>query len=282
MRMHPVRDRLYVGRMTRLAFPDYLDHIRIESARFRAALTDCDPAARVPACPDWDAADLLWHLAEVQWFWSRVVAGRPAGPDELTHPERPATYDGLLAAFDEYSAGLVATLEAADPAEAAWTWAPEQSVGFTFRRQAHEALIHRLDAEQTAGTVTALDATLDPALATDGVQECLAVMYGGCPDWGRFTPDGAHAHFDLTDVGTSLWVSIGRFDGKDPDTDVVHDEPDLSVVDDPGTEPDVLVRATAAELDAWLWKRAPQEAVSVTGDDAARAHLAGILGQGIN
>lgn len=45
--------------MTRLAFPDYLDHLRTESARFRAVLTDCDPAARVPACPEWDAGDLL-------------------------------------------------------------------------------------------------------------------------------------------------------------------------------------------------------------------------------
>ena len=39
----------------------------------------------------------------------------------------------------------------ADPAEPAWTWSAEQTVGFTLRRQAHEALIHRLDAEQTAG-----------------------------------------------------------------------------------------------------------------------------------
>jgi len=51
----------YVACMTRLEFPASLDHIRTESTRFRSVLADCDPAARVPACPDWDAADLVWH-----------------------------------------------------------------------------------------------------------------------------------------------------------------------------------------------------------------------------
>ena len=143
--------------MAKLEFSDYLRHIRDESHRFRDVLSDCDPRSRVPSCPDWNASDLLWHLADVQWFWARDVRTRPDSPGEdLQHPERPTSYDGLLAAFDESSAALVAELEAADPAETAWTWASEQSVGFIFRRQAHEALIHRLDAELTAGSVTPL------------------------------------------------------------------------------------------------------------------------------
>ena len=36
-------------------------------------------------------------------------------------------------------------------ASEAWTWSTDQTVGFIVRRQAHEALIHRLDAELTAG-----------------------------------------------------------------------------------------------------------------------------------
>ena len=68
--------------MEPLPFPAYLDHIRTESARFREVLADCDPAARVPACPDWDAADLLWHLTTVQAFWAKVVSTRPEPADE--------------------------------------------------------------------------------------------------------------------------------------------------------------------------------------------------------
>ena len=66
------------------------------------------------------------------------------------------------------------------PAEEAWTWSDDHTVGFILRRQAHEALVHRLDAEQAAGRGHELDA----ALAADGVHECLDVMYGGMPPWG--------------------------------------------------------------------------------------------------
>ncbi|MFC6345103.1 maleylpyruvate isomerase N-terminal domain-containing protein, partial [Nocardioides hankookensis] len=108
--------------MTRLDFADYLRHLESDSARFREVLADCDPDARVPGCPDWTAADLLWHLARVQWFWGTTIRTRPAPPegdddDEVGGPERPASYGGLLAAYVEYSALLVSELRAADPAE---------------------------------------------------------------------------------------------------------------------------------------------------------------------
>ena len=67
--------------MSRLPFEQYLAHLEAESRRFRDVLADCDPAARVPGCPDWDAADLLWHLGgEVQDFWAWVVSHRPRAP----------------------------------------------------------------------------------------------------------------------------------------------------------------------------------------------------------
>jgi uncharacterized protein (TIGR03083 family) len=248
--------------MARLDYPAYLQHLRTESQRFRDVLTDCDPTARVPGCPEWDAGDLIWHLAEVQWFWAKTIRTRPTPPGEADEgPERPESYAGLLAAFDEYSASLVAELERADPGEAAWSWSAEQKVGFTYRRQAHEALIHRLDAEQTAGQVT----PLDPALATDGVQEALDVMFGGTPPWGLFIGLDHFVRVDTTDTGESVWVQLGQFTGSDPATDVSHDEPDISVVPDPGTEPDAVVAGPAGALDAWLWRRVDDSEVKVTG-----------------
>ena len=74
--------------MTRLPPETYLDHIRTESARFREVLTACDPEARVPSCPDWSAADLLWHLATVQRWWAEVVAARPGRPGGRTTAAR--------------------------------------------------------------------------------------------------------------------------------------------------------------------------------------------------
>ena len=261
--------------MTRLAFPVYLDRIRTESARFLAVLTDCDPDARVPACPDWDADDLLWHHSEVQWFWSEVVRRRPDGPpDDELRRGRADSHAGLLEQYAASSASLVAALGQADPAEAAWTWAPEQTVGFTFRRQAHESLIHRLDAEQAAGAVS----PLDPALAADGVAELLEVMYGGAaPAWGRIEPGSFLVRVDLTDAATSLWVRPCTFLGTHPESGKNYDGPHVLVVDDPGTEPSAVVSGTAADLDATWWKRRGTDGIQVSGDRAAYDELAAAL-----
>ncbi|UMG92596.1 maleylpyruvate isomerase family mycothiol-dependent enzyme [Nocardioides sp. TF02-7] len=257
--------------MTRLDHPDYLDHIRRSSRRFRDVLATCDPAARVPACPDWDAGDLLWHLTEVQWFWTQVIAARPAAPDEeAPGPERPGDHAGLLAFFDETSAGLVAALEAADPAEPAWSWSDDQTVGFTYRRQAHEALIHRLDAEQAAGD----ESPLDPRLAADGVAELVDVMYGGEPPaWGRFEPGEGEVDVELTDVEVVLRVRPGMFHGTDPDSGESHDGPHLLLLDaaeQAGGAAAATVRGTAADVDAWLWKRRDDGAVTWSGDPGVR------------
>ncbi|CAI9406493.1 maleylpyruvate isomerase family mycothiol-dependent enzyme [Nocardioides sp. T2.26MG-1] len=257
--------------MARLAFDGYLDHLRGESARFREVLAGCTPDARVPGCPDWTAADLLWHLTAGQHFWTCVVRDRPAAPaEDQVGPERPSSYDALLAAFDEHSAAFIGALEAADPAEPAWSWSDEQTVGFTFRRQAHEALIHRLDAEQTAGDMT----PLDPELAADGVDEALAVMFGGTPPWGEFTPLPQHLRVDLTDRDESVWVQIGHFTGTDPESGRSHESiEDIAVVSDPGEEPDVVVDGPAGAVDAWLWRRGDDAEIRVAGDREVYAHF---------
>ncbi|WP_110181449.1 maleylpyruvate isomerase family mycothiol-dependent enzyme [Nocardioides solisilvae] len=257
--------------------PDaYLRHLRTESARFRDVLEGVPGATRVPSCPAWDADDLLWHLGEVQWFWSEVLRTRPASPDGLDEPQRPTTRGGLLAFFDSASGALHEQLASADPEEEAWTWAEDHTVGFVLRRQAHEALVHRVDAELAAGATTALD----PLLAADGVDEVLTVMYGGCPPWGRRTPTDQHVRVDCTDTDTQVWVNLVRFAGTDP-SGTTHDEDDLAVVPDPGTEPDAVVEGTAGDLDRWLWHRAADDVVHVAGDPGVLALLRGVLSQPI-
>lgn len=250
--------------MTRLAFDDYLRHLRADSTRLRATLAGCDPGARVPGCPDWTAADLLGHHGGVLEFWATIVEQRPAGPpDDWQESDKPAAYEALLAYHEEQEGRLLAALAAADPTETAWTWSEEQTVGFTFRRQAHEALIHRLDAEQTAGAVS----PLDPALAADGVDEALDVMYGGTPPWGTFTGDDRYVRVELTDRDESIWVRLGRFVGTDPDG-THHDVDDLSAVPDPGVPAAAVVAGPAAAVDTWLWRRGDDAALRVTGDSA--------------
>lgn len=266
--------------MTLLSPETYLDHIRVESARFREVLADCDPTARVPTCPDWSAEDLLRHLGGVQRFWCGVVVDRPAAKDEADEPERPAAYADVLAAFDQWSVALVGALEGVDVTEEAWTWSEDQTVGFVLRRQAHEALIHRLDAELTAGDVTELPAEL----AADGVAEILDVVFGGCPSWGSWEPLPHYARVDCTDTGDETWVQFGLFSGTDPDSgDVIVDEEDFHVVDEPADiEPDVVIDGPAGALDAWLWHRGDESELSVVGDSEVRLRFLSVVEHPIN
>ncbi|QSR26432.1 hypothetical protein CFH99_12430 [Nocardioides aromaticivorans] len=266
--------------MTRLDDATYLDHIRTESARFAAVLAECAPDARVPSCPEWDASDLLWHLGEVQHWWHHVVTTRPAPPESYVEPERPASWAGLRSFFDEWHDRFLTELAAADPAEAAWSWSSNpghHNIAFTYRRQAHEALIHRLDAELAAGTTSPLPADL----ATDGVDEVLDVMYGGLPEWGRFDGEPLYVEYRTSDTGRSVWAQLGTFSGTAPDGTVRTGEPDQHVVPAPSVAADVVVTGTADRLDGWLWHRYDATGITIDGDPEVWARAAEVLGQAI-
>lgn len=254
----------------------FLDHLRRESDRFLDVLAEADPSARVPSCPEWAVADLLWHLAEVQWFWATIVEERRTSPDGLEHPPRPTDHDALLAFAVQQTDRLVRVLTETPPETEVYMWAEDRTVGYIRRRQAHEALIHRLDAELATGQVTALDADL----AADGVDECLAVMYGGIPDgWGTFTPAVAPVRFHLTDrPDADRLVRAGRFVGTDPDSGTAYDEDALDVVEvADGVEAAATVSGTADDVDAWLWHRRGDDAVTFEGDTAAREAVRAVL-----
>jgi uncharacterized protein (TIGR03083 family) len=261
--------------MPRLESSAYLQHLHDESARFRAVLTDCAPSTAVPSCPGWDADDLLFHLARVQHAWAWGVTNRPRNRDDYEPPVRPGTHDELLALFDKCSGALLEALAGADPADEAWTWSTDHTVGFVVRRQALEALVHRVDAEQTAGAVTAMD----PALAADGVEEILDVMYGGVPPWGDFSPLPHFLRVDCTDTVGSVWVQLGRFSGTDPEDEVRYDEDDICVVGDPGVDPDAVISGGAEALLTRLWRRSDGADIHLAGDLAIVDRFRSVLHQ---
>jgi uncharacterized protein (TIGR03083 family) len=265
---------------------DYLTHLARDSARFVEVLQQTPAEARVPTCPDWDANDLLWHLGEVQWFWG-TIAGRgltaSEDVDTLERVDRPSNRDDLLAFFRAASGDLHHNL-AANPATPAWTWSDEQTVGFIRRRQAHEALIHRVDAELVAGDRTPMDADL----GSDGADEALRIMYGAQPPWGHFTPDPTQTvRYHATDNDRTWLVTLGQFIGTAPDG-TVHDGPDLAVAasDDRSSESGAPAAATVsgsgADLDCWLWHRPPIGLVERAGDPLVLARFDQTIAAGIN
>ena len=191
-------------------------------------------------------------------------------------PERPGGRRGLRRFYEEATADLRRQLERATDTEPAWTWHDEQTVGFIRRRQAHEAAIHRVDAELAAGRpVTPIDA----GLAGDGILECLGIMYAGVPPWAEFVPDGTTVELAPTDGPDPVRVALGRAVGEDPEGGRL-DAPDLAVVAPRGPA-DATVRATASHLDAWLWHRL-DGGVDVEGSREAFDRFAAVVSSPIS
>jgi uncharacterized protein (TIGR03083 family) len=258
---------------------EYLNAIRRESSRFAECLSSAEGSERVPTCPDWNAGDLLWHLAEVQLFWAAIVGRRLADPEaaDAGAPERPADHAALLALFAHATASLLEALTTTPRETEVWTWAADQRVAFVIRWQAHEALMHRIDAELVNGAAT----PIEPALASDGIDAALTLVHGDLPSWSTFTPDGTSGLIEARHPETTWSIELGRFTGTSPNTGNTYDRDMLVVVD--GNQPtrSFTVRADAAELDRWLWGRAPATHLEVDGAPDAFARLEQLVAAGI-
>jgi uncharacterized protein (TIGR03083 family) len=259
---------------------DHLKHLAAESTRFRAVLNGVAPDARVPTCPDWDVADLVWHLTEVQYFWAAVVRQQQLDLAKVDSEDlaRPANHLDLMRLADRCTRDLVAVLRRTPPATPVWTWADDQSAGFVLRRQTHEALIHRVDAECVAGERTGMDA----ALAADGVDEALRVMFGASPSWVELSPEEqATVRVATTDTGHSWHVTLARYAGTDEDGHEQSGSTLLVAPADAGLPTAAAVSAAAADLDCWLWGRPALGDVELSGDVQVLAGLREVVAVGI-
>ena len=218
---------------------DYLAHIGEETARFTtAARNNFDK--RVPSCPDWDVAELSYHVLEAFAFWRQIVEGRLATYKEVEEVPRPPD-DELLAAVAAEAARLTHVLEQTDPATPIWTWSKNKTAGFVPRRMAHEISVHRWDCENAAGRA----APIPGEMAWDGVVEFFDyfLLFGGA-EWS----DGP------------VTVLLKRTDGDDE----FHARSPGS-----GEPPQATIEATASDLLLTVWGRLPLEGLDVEGDPEA-------------
>jgi uncharacterized protein (TIGR03083 family) len=152
---------------------EYQGIIRRDADELLAALAAADPAAPVPACPDWSIRDLVDHLGRIHQ-WARLNACSGVDSTSPKHPTTGAADGEELASWyagrvDE----LLKTLATTDPAEPCWTFQPGNEVArFWFRRQSHETAMHRNDLQAATGQ----DYRYEAAHAADGIGEVLDVF----------------------------------------------------------------------------------------------------------
>lgn len=250
-----IRPLLLAASLTLGAMIDAVAHIRAEADRFAAVLAGVALDARVPSCPDWNAAELLSHLAGVHQFWAGVLAHGFTQTSDVQawdeqRPRLPESIAELLSVRKASTEALVAELASRDDAEPAWSWFPaDQTVGFTRRMQTHEVTMHRVDAELTAGLpVSGIAADI----AAAGIDHVLDVMWNWVPQSAQCRETGV-LELRATDTGQRWLVRTLRWSGQAWGTQFVDQSAALRATD--ASVPTASVRAPIAELDLLVWGR---------------------------
>lgn len=291
-RLPSVGRECFDGRMS----IDAVSVIREEADLLAAALTTTDPEQKVPTCPDWTAADLLWHLTEVHEFWGAVLAHGVTREEEAEKLEesaapRPERFEELLARRVAATEALLEQFDAHEDEEPAWFWySAEQTVSVIRRMQTHEATIHRVDAELAAGRRVT---PIAPQVAHAGLDHVLRVMWPAAvewiPEWAEIAPV---AVAEITaEAGQPRRLLISRWSGTRPRDGQEFDAPVGRLVTD-GDETDGLPRADVSgaplALDLWAWGRGQaldhlsgrSEKVEIVGDQAAVAQMEALIAEG--
>lgn len=253
-------------------------HIQDESDRLGVVIARCDPASRVPTCPEWTALDLLNHLVTVQRFWAVVIGDRLTGAAVAEYerscsplPEDPSKLQALRG---QATTDLLTALRSRDASESAWSWfAPDQTVGFTWRMQTHEATMHRVDAELAAGLPIG---PITTAVAQDGLDHVVDVMWAWAPSDVQRRITGC-VELVATDSGRRRLVRTFRWSGE---------VWGLNFTDQIGCErtdrgePDVTVSGSAQDLDLLVWARADRN-ITRSGNDEVLGEWQAMLDAGI-
>ncbi|MEV0644224.1 maleylpyruvate isomerase family mycothiol-dependent enzyme [Phytomonospora sp. NPDC050363] len=219
------------------------------------ALAGTGSQRRVPSCPDWTLDDLLRHVALV---YLHKAAAMRAGALPTEWPP-PLDHEATPALLERAHAELTAEFEARDPSETTPTWYdPDQTVGFWIRRMALETAVHRVDAEQAAGVPVT---PVGDELALDGIDEVLDIMLA----WGSVK----YREFRDEDLPTVELRSGGRRWFVRPTTQ--------GVLIDASGEAETVIEASPSDALLWLWRRAGDEVITVTGDPAHVATLRDLM-----
>ncbi len=221
-----------------------------------AAIRSCNMSARVPACPDWTAYDVVVHLGNVHGWAATIVETGEQAPaqDDAPASRRSGAVARWYAAKAE---DLLQVLRAACPEEPCWTFSEgHRTRGFWSRRQAHETFVHLTDLLQATGRGPQVPEPLTAPLAADGVAEVLEVFMPRMHARGRRADISAPVVLAATDTGDRWLVEPPATDEDPPSAQrLAQEEPSDGGLD--------TVSAPAADLMLLLWQRLPADAATI-------------------
>ena len=108
------------------------------------------------------------------------------------------------------------------------------------------------------------------------------MMFGGCPEWGEFSPLPHYLRLELTDTGDGCGCSWGGSAAPTRATAPTTTRTTSTWCDDPGVDPDAVISAPAGVLDARLWRRGDGDAIHLAGDLEIVDHFRRVIHQPIN
>jgi uncharacterized protein (TIGR03083 family) len=239
---------------------EYFAEIRSSAGTLADIVRAEDPDLPIPSCPQWSLRELAAHLGGVHRWAAEIVSTRAAQrvahdavPDSQYPPDRDMQAAWLRAGAER----LISAVAQAGSAEV-WAFGNMAPAAFWARRQAHETMVHRADAELAAGRAVVLDA----ALAADGIDEWLWMLSG---------PRRAEMGTAALPPGAVLHLRAAQ-DERFRDW-LVRAGPDAITVRDDAGAADVTVCGPAGQLLLVLLRRLPPAAgnVSVAGERALLA-----------
>ncbi len=183
---------------------EHVSALAVEVGTLVDTLRLADLTTPVPACPGWDLADLIRHLGTVH-RWAEWHVRNLAETRHASDAIGIATPDDIASLIEWLAEGaelLVATLRACDPAAPMWAWGADQHARFWSRRQVHETLVHRADAQLALGVAPEMDARL----AVDAIDE----LFDNLPSAAYFAPNVAN----LRGSGETLHLHCTDTDGE--------------------------------------------------------------------